>query len=249
MDVILETKNLCLYYGEMQCLHNIDLKITKNRILSLIGPSGCGKSSLLRTFNRMNDFISNSKITGSVLFKNQDIYDKKIQPVKIRAQIGMVFQEPIPFPKSIYDNIVWGPKINRMKFDPDELVESSLKQAGLWKEVKERLKISALKLSGGQQQRLCIARALAMKPEVILMDEPCSALDPVSTNLIEELLVGLSQNYTIVIVTHNLQQAGRLSHETCFVCDGELVEKGLTKDIFTNPKIKQTERYVMGRFG
>ncbi len=245
----LEVKDLCLYYDQKKYLKNINLSITKNKILALIGPSGCGKSSLLRCFNRMNDFVANCRITGEIFFKGQNIYSKGVEPVKIRTQIGMVFQEPTPFPKSIYQNIIWGPRINRVDFDPDELVELSLRQAALWDEVKDRLHSSALKLSGGQQQRLCIARTLAMKSEVILMDEPCSSLDPRSTDTIEQLLAELSQTYTIMIVTHNLQQAGRLSDETCFICDGDIIEKGLTKDIFTSPKEKQTERYIMGRFG
>lgn len=246
---ILEARDVSIYYGEKQAVKNVHLKIAERSITAIIGPSGCGKSTLLRSFNRMNDFIDNARVTGELLFKDTNIMDPGVDPVELRRHIGMVFQKPNPFPKSIFKNIAWGPKINGFKGDINQLVETSLKQAAIWDEVKDRLHDSALGLSGGQQQRLCIARALAMDPEVILMDEPCSALDPVSSSRIEDLLFELRKKYTIVIVTHNMQQAARISDETAFFVNGELIEFGETQQLFTRPKEKQTEDYVTGRFG
>lgn len=246
---ILEAKDVSIYYGEKQAVKNVQLKIAERNITAIIGPSGCGKSTLLRSFNRMNDFIDGVRVTGQLLFKETDIMDSGVDAVELRRHIGMVFQKPNPFPKSIFKNIAWGPKINGFRGNIHELVETSLKQAAIWDEVKDRLHDSALSLSGGQQQRLCIARALAMDPEVILMDEPCSALDPVSSSRIEDLLFELRAKYTIVIVTHNMQQAARISDETAFFVNGELIEFGETQQLFTRPKEKQTEDYVTGRFG
>ncbi len=246
---ILHTKNLNLFYGKYQAISNCTMEIEKQKVTAIIGPSGCGKSTLLRSMNRMNDFIDSFSITGEVLFQNQDIYHKKTDATELRKSIGMVFQKPNPFPKSIYKNITWGPEMNGFSGNKDELVEDSLKNAGLWEEVKDRLEDSALGLSGGQQQRLCIARAIAMKPEVILMDEPCSALDPRSTATIESLIKKLRKNYSIVIVTHNMQQAARVSDYTAFLYEGELIEYGITEQIFKNPEFKQTEDYITGRFG
>ncbi len=248
-DPILGVKNLSVYYGESQAVKHVNLGFKDKSVTAVIGPSGCGKSTLLRALNRMNDFIPNVRIEGEVKYRNQNIYGKSMDPAEVRRRIGMVFQKPNPFPKTIYKNIIWGPKINGYKFDPDELVEKSLKGAALWKEVKDRLHDSALALSGGQQQRLCIARAIAMSPEVILMDEPCSALDPKSTLSIEELIGEMRKNYCIVIVTHNMQQAGRVSDDTAFFYNGDLIEFGATKKIFTNPDNSQTEDYITGRFG
>lgn len=244
---IIETKSVNIYYGKKQAVKNINLEIPQKKVTAMIGPSGCGKSTFLRALNRMNDFIPGSRMEGEVHFDSKDIYSW--DAVNLRAKIGMVFQKPNPFPKSIYKNIAWGPKVNGFKGDYDRLVEKSLKRAALWDEVKDRLHDSALNLSGGQQQRLCIARTIAMSPEVILMDEPCSALDPKSTLRVEELITELSANYTIIIVTHNMQQASRVSDKTCFFYEGELVETGRTEDIFTNPKQKKTEDYITGRFG
>jgi phosphate transport system ATP-binding protein len=240
MTDILKTKNLNIYYGTKHAVHDVNLNIKAGKITAIIGPSGCGKSTILRCFNRMNDFITGIKISGEVHFNDRNIY---------HAKTGMVFQRPNPFPKSIYNNIVWGPKINNLDVDFDELVETSLKKAALWDEVKDRLNDSALALSGGQQQRLCIARAIAMSPKVILMDEPCSALDPKATIKIEDLMGELREHYTIVIVTHNMQQAARVSDETAFFYEGELIEFGQTTHMFTNPEKKQTEDYITGRFG
>jgi phosphate transport system ATP-binding protein len=248
-SVILETKELEVFYGSSRALHPIDLQIYKNKVTAIIGPSGCGKSTLLRTLNRMNDFVDGISVKGLIYFKGQNIYSNKVDPAHIRQSIGMVFQKPNPFPKSIYKNITWGPKINGIKTNYDELVERSLKQAALWNEVKDRLHQSALGLSGGQQQRLCIARAVAMNPEVILMDEPCSALDPKATSRVEDLILELKENYTIVIVTHSMQQAARISDYTAFMYEGVLKEFGITKELFTNPKVKETEDYITGRFG
>ncbi len=248
-NVVLETRDLHLKYGEKTAIEPISARFEKNRITALIGPSGCGKSTLLRTFNRMNDFIDNFSHTGQVLFENQDIYDRSADPVEIRRRIGMVFQKPNPFPKSIYNNIVWGPKVNGYHGNFDDLVEESLTGAGLWDEVKDRLRDSALALSGGQQQRLCIARAIAMKPEVILMDEPASALDPKSTLKIEDLMSELVKNYSILIVTHNMQQAARISDRTLFLYEGRMIEYGETENLFTRPEQKMTEDYITGRFG
>ncbi len=246
---ILAARNVCISYSGELAVRNVDLAIHEKKITAIIGPSGCGKSTLLRSFNRMNDFIDNVTQSGSITFREDDVYAADADPVEVRLRIGMVFQKPNPFPKSIYRNIAWGPSINGFTGDMDERVEQTLKQAALWDEVKDRLHESALNLSGGQQQRLCIARALAMKPEVILMDEPCSALDPVSTARIEDLLFELKENYTIVIVTHNMQQASRVSDFTAFMENGVLVEYGVTEQVFTRPASRRTEDYVTGRFG
>ena len=247
---IIETKDLCLYYGEKQALKGINMKINKNEVTALIGPSGCGKSTYLRTINRMNDLIESVKITGEVLFEGKDIY-KDYDEIHLRKRIGMVFQRPNPFPMSIYDNISYGPRIHGIKNKKvlDEIVEKSLKGAALWDETKDRLKESALGMSGGQQQRLCIARTLAVSPEVILMDEPTSALDPISTSKMEDLMDELKKNYTVIIVTHNMQQAGRIADKTAFFLNGEVIEFGKTEDIFYNPRDKRTEDYITGRFG
>lgn len=249
---ILETHNLWIKYSGKAAVKNVSLRIPERRITAIIGPSGCGKSTLLRHFNRMNEFIQGVSTEGAILYRGADLYDRDVDPVEVRRRIGMVFQKPNPFPKSIADNVAWGPRINGLvagKQDAQALVERSLKQAGLWDEVHERLHHSGLGLSGGQQQRLCIARALAMEPEIVLMDEPCSALDPMSTARIEDLLFELKERYTIVIVTHNMQQAARVSDYTAFLVNGELIEYGPTQQVFTNPKHKQTEEYVTGRFG
>ena len=247
---IIETKDLCLYYGEKQALKDINMKINKNEVTALIGPSGCGKSTYLRTINRMNDLIESVKITGEVLFEGKDIY-KDYDEIHLRKRIGMVFQRPNPFPMSIYDNISYGPRIHGIKNKKvlDEIVEKSLKGAALWDETKDRLKESALGMSGGQQQRLCIARTLAVSPEGILMDEPTSALDPISTSKMEDLMDELKKNYTVIIVTHNMQQAGRIADKTAFFLNGEVIEFGKTEDIFYNPRDKRTEDYITGRFG
>lgn len=248
---IVQTKNLNLYYSEVQALKNINVEIDKNTVTALIGPSGCGKSTFLRTLNRMNDLISSVKITGDVYYDGENIYDADYDIIELRKKAGMVFQKPNPFPMSIYDNIAFGPRIHGIKNKKvlDEIVEKSLKGAVLWEEVKDRLKKNALGLSGGQQQRLCIARTLSVEPEVLLMDEPTSALDPVSTLKIEELMDQLKKDYTVIIVTHNMQQAGRISDFTTFFLNGEIVEKGKTEDIFYKPKDKRTEDYITGRFG
>lgn len=247
---IIETKDLCLYYGDNQALKNINMVINKNEVTALIGPSGCGKSTYLRTLNRMNDLIESVKITGEVFFEGKDIY-KDYDDIYLRKRVGMVFQRPNPFPMSIYDNIAYGPRIHGIKNKKvlDELVEKSLKGAALWDETKDRLKSSALGMSGGQQQRLCIARTLAVSPEVILMDEPTSALDPISTSKMEELMDELKKQYTVIIVTHNMQQAGRIADKTAFFLNGEVIEYGKTEDIFYNPRDKRTEDYITGRFG
>ncbi|CCQ89618.1 Phosphate ABC transport system, ATP-binding protein [Nitrospina gracilis 3/211] len=246
---ILETRKLCINYGDLRVVKGIDLQIPSHQVTAVIGPSGCGKSSMLRVFNRMNDFIPTAWVEGEVLFHGEDLYDKTVDPGLIRQKIGMVFQRPNPFPKSIFKNVVWGPKINGYKGNLNDLAEEALRKAALWNEVKDRLRDSALKLSGGQQQRLCIARAIAMNPEVILMDEPCSALDPRATARIEDLIQELRSRYTIVIVTHNMQQAARISDLTAFLYEGDLVEFGPTKRIFTQPDQKRTEDYITGRFG
>jgi len=245
------TKDLNLFYGEKHILKKTNFKIPQNSITAIIGPSGCGKSTLLRCMNRMNDLLPGMRIEGQILFDGKDIYTNGIDVVEIRRKIGMVFQRPNPFPKTIYDNIVYGLKIKGLKDkkENDEIVERSLKNSGLWEEVKDRLHTSALQLSGGQQQRLCITRALAIEPEVILMDEPCSALDPSSTLKVEELMQELKKRYTIILVTHNMQQAARVSDLTGFLYLGELIEFGKTTKIFTNPKEKLTENYITGRFG
>ena len=251
LNCILETKNVNVYYGELHALKDINLKIQKNSVTALIGPSGCGKSTFLRVFNRMNDYIDSFKIEGDVYMEGQNIYDKKVRVDELRKNIGMVFQKPNPFPKSIYENVAYGLKIQGIK-DKEFLmnrVENSLKQAALWDEVKDDLKKSALALSGGQQQRICIARALAVEPNVLLMDEPTSALDPISTAKVEELINKLKEKYTIVIVTHNMQQASRVSDNTAFFYMGDLIEYSKTEDIFRNPKKERTQNYITGRFG
>jgi phosphate transport system ATP-binding protein len=250
-NIKIEVKDLSLYYGEKKALKEISLEIPRNKVTALIGPSGCGKSTFLRCINRMNDLIPDVKITGQMLVEGIDIYDKNVDVVNIRKKIGMVFQKSNPFPKSIYENVAYGPKINgiKAKNELDEIVETSLRQAAIWDEVKDRLGDSALGLSGGQQQRLCIARTLAVSPDIILMDEPASALDPISTSKIEELVHELKEQYTIIIVTHNMQQAARTSDYTAFFYLGELIEIGKTNAIFTKPEQKQTEDYITGRFG
>lgn len=250
-EYVMETKDLNLWYGENHALTDINMKIRRNRVTALIGPSGCGKSTLLRSFNRMNDIISNCKIKGKVLFEGKDIYNSNADVVEIRKKIGMVFQKPNPFPKSIYENVAYGPHIHGInnKKQLDEIVEKSLKDAALWDQVKDRLNDNAMGLSGGQQQRLCIARALAVEPEVILMDEPASALDPIATSKIEDLIGELKKKYTVIIVTHNMQEAARVSDYTGFLYLGRLVEFGETKQIFENPEEELTERYITGRFG
>lgn len=248
---IIESRGLNLYYGDNHALKDISIQIPANKITALIGPSGCGKSTFLKTLNRMNDLVPGVRITGEVFYNGENIYGKDVDVTRLRKQIGMVFQKANPFPMSIYDNITYGPRLHGVhnKAELDELVESSLKGAALWNEVKDRLKKSALGLSGGQQQRLCIARALAVKPEVLLMDEPTSALDPGSTMKVEELMSELKKNYTVVIVTHNMQQAARISDRTAFFLLGELVEAGPTAQIFSTPQDKRTEDYISGRFG
>ena len=249
-NVKLSIKNLDLFYGDKQALKDINIDIKENKVTALIGPSGCGKSTFLRTLNRMNDLIENVTIKGKIEVDGEDIYQTE-DVIKLRNKVGMVFQKPNPFPMSIYDNIAYGPRIHgiRDKKILDKIVEESLRGAAIWDEVKDRLKTSALGLSGGQQQRICIARAIAMKPEVILMDEPTSALDPISTSKVEELIEELKKDYTIVIVTHNMQQAARISDDTAFFLNGVLVEYSETKDMFTAPKDKRTEDYITGRFG
>ena len=249
MDII-RVRDLNLYYGTMKALKNVNMDIKKNKVTALIGPSGCGKSTFLRTLNRMNDLIEGVKIQGNVSYNNMDIY-KDYDVMELRKHVGMVFQKPNPFPMSIYENIAYGPRIHGVKNKKvlDEIVENSLKGVVLWEEVKDRLHKSALALSGGQQQRLCIARTIAIEPEVILMDEPTSALDPISTLKIEELMDELKRDYTVVIVTHNMQQAGRIADKTAFFLNGEVIEFGKTEDIFYNPRDKRTEDYITGRFG
>lgn len=247
----IETEHLNLYYGENHALKNISMKIKQNAITAFIGPSGCGKSTFLRCLNRMNDFIDNVKIDGSILLDGENIYDADVDTTLLRKKVGMVFQQPNPFPMSIYDNIAYGPRIHGIKEKErlDEIVERSLWGAAIFDEVKDRLKKPALGLSGGQQQRLCIARALAVEPQVLLMDEPTSALDPISTLKIEELMEQLKKKYTVIVVTHNMQQAVRVSDDTAFFLVGEVVEYGETNDIFTRPRDKRTEDYITGRFG
>ena len=249
-NIKLKIENLNLFYGEKQALKNINIDIKENKVTALIGPSGCGKSTFLRTLNRMNDLIEGVKIEGNIEVDGADIY-KSEDVIKLRTKVGMVFQKPNPFPMSIYDNVAYGPRIQGIKDKKtlDKIVEESLKGAAIWDEVIDRLKSSALGLSGGQQQRICIARAIAMKPQVILMDEPTSALDPISTLKVEELIESLKDDYTIVIVTHNMQQAARISDETAFFLNGEVVEFTDTKKMFTNPRDKRTEDYITGRFG
>ncbi|MEE0410383.1 MAG: phosphate ABC transporter ATP-binding protein PstB [Acutalibacteraceae bacterium] len=251
MSSIIKAKDLCLWYGTSQALKNINIEIPEKSITAFIGPSGCGKSTFLKNLNRMNDLIPNVKISGEITYGGTDIFDKSVDVNELRRQVGMVFQKPNPFPMSIYDNIAYGPRIHgiKNKVQLDEIVERSLKGAALWDEVKDRLKKNALGLSGGQQQRLCIARALAVEPQVLLMDEPTSALDPISTSKIEELAIELKEKYTIVMVTHNMQQAVRISDYTAFFLLGELVEVDKTDKLFSAPRDKRTEDYITGRFG
>ena len=253
-EPVLSLQGVNVYYGSRWAVRDITFDVPRHRVTALIGPSGCGKSSLLRCINRMNDLIPGARVTGSILYHGVNVCDPRLDPVAVRRRIGMVFQKPNPFPKSIYDNVAWGARVNRVKGDLDDLVERCLRLAALWDEVKDRLRASALALSGGQQQRLCIARALAISPDVILMDEPASALDPISTLKIEDLMRDLVRAYTIVIVTHNLQQAARVSDQTVFLSlnderQGILVEAGPTREIFTNPLDRRTEDYITGRFG
>ncbi|UQD55312.1 phosphate ABC transporter ATP-binding protein PstB [Flavobacterium sp. K5-23] len=247
----IESTNINFYYGETQALHDVSLAMKENTVTALIGPSGCGKSTYLRLLNRMNDLIDNTQMTGSILVDGKDIYDKNTNVDNLRKNVGMVFQKPNPFPKSIYENVAYGLKVNGItdKNTIEERVVTSIQQVALWDEVKDKLKKSAFELSGGQQQRLCIARALAIQPSVLLMDEPTSALDPISTSKVEELIYELKKQYTIVIVTHNMQQAARVSDTTAFFYMGELIEHDKTKSIFTKPEKKQTEDYITGRFG
>ena len=251
MPTIIQVENLDLYYGQNHALHGVTMDIPEHEITAFIGPSGCGKSTFLRTLNRMNDLIPSVRITGAVNYKGQDIYGPNVDPTWLRKQIGMVFQKANPFPMSIYDNVAYGPRTHgvRSKVKLDEIVENSLRSAAIWDEVKDRLKKSALGLSGGQQQRLCIARALAVEPEVLLMDESTSALDPISTSKIEDLAIELKSTYTVVMVTHNMQQAARVSDNTAFFLLGDLVEFGKTEQLFSTPRDKRTEDYITGRFG
>jgi len=253
-ELVFELDRLSCFYGSFQAVRDVSLQVPRNQITALIGPSGCGKSTLLRSFNRMNDLVDTARIEGRILYHGVDLYADGVDPVEVRRRIGMVFQKPNPFPKSIYDNVAFGPRVAGFRGDMDGLVESSLRRAALWDEVKDKLKQSGTALSGGQQQRLCIARAIAVEPDVILMDEPCSALDPIATLKIEELMRELKKNYTIVIVTHNMQQAARASDVTAFLTMGDdragyLVEMASTQDIFTRPAHRLTEDYITGRFG
>jgi phosphate transport system ATP-binding protein len=256
---VFDVKDLSVFYGDFRAVRNVDLGVRQHEITAFIGPSGCGKSTVLRCFNRMNDLIESARVEGSVTYHGVDLYDPAVNPVEVRRRIGMVFQKPNPFPKSIYENVAYGPKLASMKDDLDETVERALRDAALWDEVKDRLKASAMGLSGGQQQRLCIARAIAVDPEVILMDEPCSALDPIATGRIEDLMIEIKSKYSIIIVTHNMQQAARVSdrcaffttevNETSDTRTGVLVEYDRTEKIFSNPGDERTENYVTGRFG
>jgi len=251
-DIKLRARDVRVFYGEKETLHGVSIDIVKNQVVAFIGPSGCGKSTFLRCFNRMNDTVPGARVTGSITVDGQDIHEPKIDVVQLRAKVGMVFQKPNPFPKSIYENVAYGARLHGLaesKDELDHLVENSLRRAGLWEEVKDRLDSPGTGLSGGQQQRLCIARAVAVNPDVILMDEPCSALDPIATSIIEELMIELKQNYTIVIVTHNMQQAARVSDYTAYLYLGDLIEYGRTDEIFIKPRDKRTEDYITGRFG
>jgi len=247
----ISVKDLNLYYGSNHALKHVEMEIRPNAVTAFIGPSGCGKSTFLKTLNRMNDLVDGVKITGEVKLDGEDIYADKVDPTLLRKKVGMVFQQPNPFPMSIYDNIAYGPRIHgiKQKAELDDIVERSLRDAAIFEEVKDRLKKSALGLSGGQQQRLCIARALAVEPEVLLMDEPTSALDPISTSKVEELMISLKDRYTVIVVTHNMQQAARVSDDTAFFLMGEVVEFDKTKNIFSNPRDRRTEDYITGRFG
>jgi len=257
-DTVMDLSGVSVFYGKVEAVRDTSMPIRRNRITAMIGPSGCGKSTILRSLNRMNDLIPGARVVGKITFHGQDLYAPEVDPIQVRRRIGMVFQKPNPFPRSIYDNVAYGLRINRIKGDHRELVEQALRGAALWDEVKNKLRTSALALSGGQQQRLCIARAIAVRPEVILMDEPCSALDPIATGKIEDLMRELAREYTIVIVTHNMQQAARVSHYTAFftaeedehgVRHGRLVEYNDTNTLFTSPADKRTEDYITGRFG
>ncbi|WP_283138384.1 phosphate ABC transporter ATP-binding protein PstB [Rhizohabitans arisaemae] len=258
LDPVFTVSGLSVFYGDYEAVRGVDLNIGHREITALIGPSGCGKSTVLRCFNRMNDLIAGARVSGKILYYDEDVYGDHVDPIEVRRRIGMVFQKPNPFPKSIFDNVAYGPRVNGVKGDLGSVVEEALVKAALWDEVKDKLKASALSLSGGQQQRLCIARTIAVKPEVILMDEPCSALDPIATTKIEDLMQELAREYTILIVTHNMQQAARVSDRTAFftaevddtgVRHGRLVEFDETSRIFTNPVDKRTEDYITGRFG
>ncbi|GIH29753.1 phosphate import ATP-binding protein PstB [Acrocarpospora phusangensis] len=258
LDPVFTVEDLSVFYGDYEAVRNVDMLIGRREITAMIGPSGCGKSTVLRCFNRMNDLIPGAHIKGKILYHDENLYGDHVDPIEVRRRIGMVFQKPNPFPKAIYDNVAYGPRVNGIKRNMDDLVEEALTKAALWDEVKDKLKQNALSLSGGQQQRLCIARAIAVKPEVILMDEPCSALDPIATTKIEDLMQELRQEYTILIVTHNMQQAARVSDRTAFftadvdsagVRHGRLVEFDQTTRIFTKPSDKRTEDYITGRFG
>ena len=248
-EVVYDLRDVDVYYGATRALEGVSMHIHKNVITAMIGPSGCGKSTMVRTLNRMNDSVPGFRVAGDVLYHGHDIYHPRVDPVEVRRRIGMVFQRPNPFPKSIFDNIAWAPRILGLRADLHDRVESALRRASLWDEVKDRLKQSALGLSGGQQQRLCIARAIAIEPEVLLLDEPCSALDPIATAAVEELMSDLKRNYTLVIVTHNMQQAARVAERTGFFLNGRLIELDSTHKIFTNPTDKRTEDYITGRFG
>ena len=257
-EVVFDVRGLSVFYGDFRAVKDVTLPIHGNHITALIGPSGCGKTTILRCFNRMNDLIEGARVEGTILYHDVDLYDPRVDPVEVRRRVGMVFQKPNPFPKSVYDNVAFGPRVAGFKGDVDGLVEEALRRAALWDEVKDKLKESGMALSGGQQQRLCIARAIATKPDVILMDEPCSALDPIATLRIEELMQELVEDYTIIIVTHNMQQAARVSDRTAFFTvdvredgqrTGTLIEYDRTEQIFTNPSHKRTEDYVTGRFG
>jgi len=248
-DVVLRAENLSVYYGPVLAVRGVNLLIPRNQVTAFIGPSGCGKSTVLRCFNRLNDLVASARVEGKITYQGRDLYGPDIDPVEIRRRIGMVFQKPNPFPKSIYENIAFGARVNGYQGNMDHLVEQALRKAALWDEVKDKLKTSGIALSGGQQQRLCIARAVATEPEVILMDEPCSALDPIATAQVEELIDELRQNYSVVIVTHSMQQAARVSQKTAFFHLGNLVEYGETGQIFTNPVDPRTESYITGRIG
>ncbi len=258
-DVVFESQDVNVYYGAFRAVRDVTFTVPKNEIMALIGPSGCGKSTVLRCYNRMNDLIKDARVTGSITYRGTDLYDERVDPVEVRRRIGMVFQKPNPFPKSIYDNVAYGPRVAGQRKGLDDIVENSLRKAALWDEVNDRLKDSALGLSGGQQQRLCIARAIAVGPDVLLMDEPCSALDPIATARIEDLMQEIKQDYTIMIVTHNMQQAARVSDTTAFFTadvtsendtrTGILVEVDTTQKMFSNPSDERTENYVTGRFG
>ena len=251
-DAKMSMRDVCVYYADKQAIYDVNLDVGKNEVIALIGPSGCGKSTFLRSLNRMNDTIDICRVQGSLKLEGEDIYDPKLDVVELRARVGMVFQKPNPFPKSIYDNVAYGPRLHGLankRYDLDEIVETSLRKAGLWNEVKDRLHQPGTGLSGGQQQRLCIARTIAVSPEVVLMDEPCSALDPIATAKIEELIEELSENFTIAIVTHSMQQAARVSHRTAYFHLGRLIEVNPTEQVFTMPAHRLTEAYITGRFG